>query len=44
MLELCDIEVSLKITLVLLNNMNLKKIAEQLQGLCKRSKHQTLLK
>ncbi|KAF4077419.1 hypothetical protein AMELA_G00207890 [Ameiurus melas] len=37
MLELCDIEVSLKITLVLLNNMNLKKIVEQLQGLCKRN-------
>ncbi|XP_051956229.1 NLR family CARD domain-containing protein 3-like isoform X1 [Xyrauchen texanus] len=37
MLELCDIEVSLKITLVLLGDMNLKKLSEYLQGLCKRN-------
>ncbi|MCJ8740788.1 hypothetical protein PDJAM_G00063010 [Pangasius djambal] len=37
MLEICGLEVSLKITLVLLNDMNLKNIAEQLQGLCKRN-------
>lgn len=39
MLELCDLEVSLKITLVLLNDMKLKNVVEQLEGLCKRSKH-----
>lgn len=38
MLELCDIEVSLKITLALFNVMNFKKLIEYLQGLCKRSK------
>ncbi|KAL0162648.1 hypothetical protein M9458_042044, partial [Cirrhinus mrigala] len=37
MLELCDIEVSLKITLALFNIMNFKKLAEYLQGLCKRN-------
>ncbi|ROL47623.1 Protein NLRC3 [Anabarilius grahami] len=37
MLELCDIEVSLKITLVLFNVMNFKKLIEYLQGLCKRN-------
>ncbi|XP_026794505.2 NLR family CARD domain-containing protein 3 isoform X2 [Pangasianodon hypophthalmus] len=37
MLEICGLEVSLKITLVLLNDMNLKNIAEHLQGLCKRN-------
>lgn len=38
MLEACDLEISLKITLVLLNDMKLKQVSEQLQGLCKRSK------
>lgn len=38
MLELCDIEVSLKITLALFTVMNFKKLIEYLQGLCKRSK------
>lgn len=38
MLELCDIEVSMKITLALLHFMNLKKLSEYLLGLCKRSK------
>ncbi|XP_043077291.1 NLR family CARD domain-containing protein 3 [Puntigrus tetrazona] len=37
MLELCDIEISLKITLALFNNMSFKKLAEYLQGLCKRN-------
>ncbi|RXN27062.1 NLRC3-like protein [Labeo rohita] len=37
MLELCDIEVSLKITLALFNIMNFKKLVEYLQGLCKRN-------
>ncbi|XP_016317088.1 protein NLRC3-like [Sinocyclocheilus anshuiensis] len=37
MLELCDIEVSLKITLALFNIMNFKKLAEYLLGLCKRN-------
>lgn len=38
MLELCDLEVSLNITLVLLKSMNLKRLAEYLEGLCKRIK------
>lgn len=38
MLELCNIEISLKITLALFNIMNFKKLAEYLLGLCKRSK------
>uniref|UniRef100_A0A3B1J6G3 NLR family, CARD domain containing 3-like 1 n=1 Tax=Astyanax mexicanus TaxID=7994 RepID=A0A3B1J6G3_ASTMX len=37
MLEICDIEVSLKITLFVLNEMNLKKVTEYLQGMCKRN-------
>lgn len=37
MLELCDIEVSMKITLALLHFMNLKKLSEYLLGLCKRN-------
>ncbi|XP_066502727.1 protein NLRC3 [Hoplias malabaricus] len=37
MLEICDIEVSLKITLLVLRGMNLKKLADYLQGLCKRN-------
>lgn len=37
LLELCDIEVSLKITLALFNVMNFKKLIEYLQGLCKRN-------
>ncbi|XP_047661675.1 NLR family CARD domain-containing protein 3 [Tachysurus fulvidraco] len=38
MLEICGLEVSLKITLnVLLNDMKCKYIAEQLQGMCKRN-------
>lgn len=36
-LELCDLEVSLNITLVLLKTMNLKRLAEYLEGLRKRS-------
>lgn len=38
MLEICDIEVSLKITLALFKVMNFKKLTEYLLGLCKRSK------
>ncbi|KAI7796448.1 NLR family CARD domain-containing protein 3 [Triplophysa rosa] len=38
MLELCDLEVSLNITLVLLKTMNLKRLVEYLEGLCKRIK------
>lgn len=38
MLEICDIEVSLKITLALFEVMNFKKLTEYLKGLCKRSK------
>uniref|UniRef100_A0A9J7ZM70 NLR family, CARD domain containing 3-like 1 n=1 Tax=Cyprinus carpio carpio TaxID=630221 RepID=A0A9J7ZM70_CYPCA len=37
MLELCDIEVSLKITMALFNIMNAKKLIEYLLGLCKRN-------
>ncbi|KAL7844332.1 hypothetical protein SRHO_G00228710 [Serrasalmus rhombeus] len=37
MLEICDIEVSLKITHIVLREMNLKKVADYLQGLCKRN-------
>ncbi|KAI4878792.1 hypothetical protein NFI96_028795 [Prochilodus magdalenae] len=37
MLEICDIEVSLKITQIVLREMNLKKVADYLQGLCKRN-------
>ncbi|GAA6105651.1 NLR family CARD domain-containing protein 3 [Tachysurus ichikawai] len=38
MLEICGLEVSLKITLnVLLNDMKCKYVAEQLQGMCKRN-------
>lgn len=37
MLELCNIEISLKITLALFNIMNFKKLAEYLLGLCKRN-------
>ncbi|KAI5622416.1 NLR family CARD domain-containing protein 3 [Silurus asotus] len=37
MLELCGLQVSLKITLALLNDMNFKNVAEHLQGLCKRN-------
>ncbi|XP_077089333.1 protein NLRC3 isoform X1 [Siphateles boraxobius] len=37
MLEICDIEVSLKITLALFNVMNFKKLTEYLLGLCKRN-------
>ncbi|TRY87395.1 hypothetical protein DNTS_013882 [Danionella cerebrum] len=37
MLELCDIEVSMKIAVALLNFMNAKKLAEYLEGLCKRN-------
>ncbi|XP_076835766.1 protein NLRC3 [Brachyhypopomus gauderio] len=37
MLEICDIEVSLKITQLVLRDMNLKKVADYLQGLCKRN-------
>ncbi|XP_030637759.1 protein NLRC3 [Chanos chanos] len=37
MLEVCDIEVSLKITDVILRDMNLKRAADYLQGLCKRN-------
>ncbi|XDV38816.1 hypothetical protein PO909_008148 [Leuciscus waleckii] len=37
MLEICDIEVSLKITLALFEVMNFKKLTEYLQGLCKRN-------
>lgn len=36
-LELCDLEVSLNITLVLLKSMSLKRLAEYLEGLRKRS-------
>lgn len=38
MLEVCDLEVSLKITGAVLNKMKLMKLAEQLKSLCKRSK------
>ncbi|XP_052392995.1 protein NLRC3 [Carassius gibelio] len=37
MLELCDIEVSLKITLALFDIMNAKKLVQYLLGLCKRN-------
>lgn len=37
MLETCDIEVSLKITLCLLKEMNLKKVSQYLQGMCQRN-------
>ncbi|KAK2872742.1 hypothetical protein Q8A67_022639 [Cirrhinus molitorella] len=37
MLELCDIEISLKIVLALFNIMNFKKLTEYLLGLCKRN-------
>ncbi|TSL04263.1 NLR family CARD domain-containing protein 3 [Bagarius yarrelli] len=37
MLEICDLEVSLKITLLLLNEMKFKQLAEHLEGLCKRN-------
>ncbi|KAA0720123.1 hypothetical protein E1301_Tti008250 [Triplophysa tibetana] len=38
MLELCDLEVSLNITLVLLKTMNLKRLVDFLEGLCMRIK------
>ncbi|KAK7143572.1 hypothetical protein R3I93_014665 [Phoxinus phoxinus] len=37
MLEICDIEVSMKITLALFKFMDLKKLTEHLLGLCKRN-------
>ncbi|KAK3555621.1 hypothetical protein QTP86_025634 [Hemibagrus guttatus] len=44
MLELCGLEVSLNITLVLLNEMKLNYIAEQLQGMCMRNEVRCELK
>jgi len=43
MLEICDIEVSLKITLALFNVMDFKKLTEYMLGLCKRSKSYYLI-
>ncbi|KAM9450684.1 NLR family CARD domain-containing protein 3 [Clarias gariepinus] len=43
-LELCGIVVSLKITLVVLKEMNLKNVAENLEAMCKRNKVSYVLK
>ncbi|XP_067280012.1 NLR family CARD domain-containing protein 3 [Pseudorasbora parva] len=44
LLELCDIEVSLKITLALFNVLNFKKLIDYLNGLCKRNEVRYALK